>query len=116
MTDVICEENSLTEWFLAIPEDLITRDLVKFGTELSKKLLSFKAPCWDYEKEIRILRNGAGRLPIDKSFLRQVCFGLNTPEEDKETIKTIVQNNGYNVTFCKIKRIGTDFGIKAEEI
>lgn len=116
MARVVYEENPLTAWFLNISEELLASGAIAFGSELMKKLFTIKAPCWSYENEVRILRNGVGRLSIDKSFLKQICFGLNSADEDIQTIRRIIENNGHEVTFCKIQRNDDDFGIEAIEI
>jgi hypothetical protein len=42
--------------------------------------------CWKYEKEGRVISKTQGLKEIGKSALQQVCFGLRTPESDKELI------------------------------
>jgi len=106
----------LTQWFMDIASSLREFDFEKFATELVKKVLVIKDECWSYEREVRIIRKVSGGLPTDKNFLRQICFGMNTPVSDINLIRKLVSACGYEVAFCQITRSETDFGIKAVEI
>jgi hypothetical protein len=107
--------NILTSWFENIDETLykVPSD---FAVELAKVVLTAKAPPWKYEEEARIIRSKAGLFNIPKEFIKQICFGLQTPQEDKELIKLIINRFDYQVTFCEMVRTDADFGIDAQEI
>ena len=74
----------------------------KFGIALIQKALTVKAQPWDYEKEVRIIRQTDGPEVIDKQYLTQVCFGLKTPEDDVTLIRKLIDSCGYDVAFCKM--------------
>lgn len=81
------------------------------------KVLTIKAKKWEYENEVRILRSTDGVLALDKRFLKQVCFGLRTPESDISLVRERLANMGYEVAYCRIVRsLESDFGIDVEEI
>jgi len=81
-----------------------------------KKVFTIKGKDWGYEKEVRIIRDKEGAFPIPKDFLKQVCFGMNTPESDISLIKQIIDNAGYSVEYYQIERSEQDFGIKTVKI
>ena len=57
-------------------------------------------------------------MSIEQSYLKRVCFGLNTPASDIKLIRRII--NGFNyasVGYIKMERkMESDFGIKAVEM
>lgn len=108
-------DNPLTDWFLR--EALNYTNFHMFGISLIKKALSIKAKEWRYEKEVRIMRNYEGVQSIDKKFLKQLCFGLATPDSDIVLLKNIIRQSGYNTIFCKIEpNQSSDFGFITKEI
>jgi len=108
--------NSLTDWFIDQAHHF-SGTFAEFGVSLIKKILTIKAPAWEYEQEARILRKSAGKYALDKQYLKQVCFGLETPEPDIALVRNLLNRFGYEVTYCKIVRSsGSDFGIDVEEI
>ena len=114
-TPVEYDENPLTKWFIANTPEQQT-DFKEFTLGLVKKILTIKGPSWEYEKEVRIIRKKEGPFEIKKEHLRQICFGLNTPESDVNLIQKLVEDAGYSLDYCKIVRCESDFGIKAKEI
>ena len=110
------EENGLTDW-LVENHELYKTNHYDFITTLLKVFLTAKSPAWQYESEARIIRKEPGSFQIPKEYLKQICFGLNTKEDDKNTIYKIVDETyDHKVTFCQIERIDKDFGIKLKEI
>ncbi len=108
--------NPLTDWFVRNAPENNNIDLLEFTVELVKKVFSIKSRAWEYEKEVRIIREKEGALSIPKEFLKQVCFGMNTTESDISSIKKLLDDAGYSVNYCGIKRAQDDFGIGAIEI
>jgi len=109
-------DNPLTDWFVRNASENIRIDLLEFTIELVKKIFSIKSKPWEYEKEVRIIREKEGALSIPKEFLKQVCFGMNTTESDISLIKKLLDDAGYSVNYCRIERTKEDFGIIAVEI
>ncbi len=109
-------ENPIVDWFVEISKHQHAPDFGEFATDLTIKLLTSKDKCWEYEKEGRVISRDQGPKEIGKSALRQVCFGLRTPERDKKLLRSILENHGYNVTICEMIRSENDFGLLAKEI
>ena len=110
------KENPLTDWFINNAEEYDSLDLIKFLFKLGPKTLTIKSPPWEYEEEVRMVRPKKGFLKIEKEFLKQICFGLNTPDEDKKLIIKIVSDSNYQVTFCEAIHGESDFGLTIREI
>lgn len=109
------EKDSLTNWFISIA-DKLPIDFDEFVPELAKRILTSKSPAWHYEREVRIIRLDRGSFKIPKSCIKQICFGLRTSAGDVELVREIVKGFGHDVTFCKVVRGDSDFGITAEEL
>ena len=106
--------NLLTDWFKRLPSNT---DIHSIAFEkLMKKILTIKGSCWKYENEVRIIRSSAGYVTINQSYLQHICFGLNTPEEDKKLIRKVIEKFDYDVGYSEIRRTKNDFGIKAVDI
>ena len=115
VSKVSYEPNALTNWFVNIDEKLFNVPS-EFVIELAKLVLTAKAPSWGYEEEARIIRPNSGPFKIPREFIKQICFGLETPAEDKELIRLITDGFDNQVAFCEMVRTNTDFGIDVEEI
>ena len=117
VSDIEYGENPLSDWFIDIIPDQIEDGFYDyFTTELLKRVLIIKASGWNYEQECRIIRQKAGPLSVPKEFLKQVCFGMNVSDSDKNLISKIVDSSGYAVNYCQIVKTECDFGIKAVTI
>ena len=97
---VIYRNNPLTRWLVnEIDEDL---EAAVASLEIMKRVLTMKSKAWSYEKEGRLLRRSSGLLEIPRQFLKQVIFGLNTPDADKRLLIKIVSTCYENVQFFKM--------------
>jgi hypothetical protein len=105
----------LTNWFKEKARQF-RRANDEFFIELAKIYFTSKSHAWSYEKETRIISQKPGSLKIEKSFIKQICFGLNTAIEDVELIKEITKHYNHEVQFCQIIRSEDDFGIDVKEI
>ncbi|MFI5331479.1 MAG: DUF2971 domain-containing protein [Desulfobaccales bacterium] len=107
--------NPLSDWFIEKAPDMKSFD--EFGEALIKKVLTIKAKPWEYEKEVRILRRTHGTELIEKFYLKQVCFGLETSEDDIILVRELLDRCGYKVIPCKmIRNTQSDFGFEPVEI
>jgi hypothetical protein len=111
VSNVCYEKDSVTKWFSDIIKKLPI-DFDEFIMELAKRLVTAKSPCWIYEKEVRIIRKSRGSFKIPKSFIKQICFGLQTPEADVLRVQGITKNYESNVSYCQIRKDNSDFGIE----
>ena len=107
---VVYEANPLTDWLIQEVPDFVSYE--QFFPDMIMKVLSVKAKKWEYENEVRIIRSAYGALALDKRFLKQVRFGLETPEPDISLVRDLLANSGYEVVPCRIVRSpDSDFGI-----
>lgn len=74
--------------------------------ELITILLSSKSESWQYEQEFRIVSKVPGVQKIEKEWIRQICFGLNTSSEDMRLIRKIAEEKYPHATICKMERDG----------
>lgn len=115
-------QNSLTDWLQCINQRLISRhqkvsfELLKFEVDLLKRALTAKSPPWKYESEVRIIRPSCGSFAVPKSFVKQICFGLQSTEEDINKVKAALDGYDPKLPLYKAVRDGSDFGIAYDEI
>lgn len=69
-------------------------------------LLSSKSESWQYEQEFRIVSRAPGVQKIDREWIRQICFGLNTSDENIELVRKIAQEKYPQATICRMERDG----------
>jgi hypothetical protein len=107
----------LVNWFLSIEDRLgAYRDFNNLVTDMAIVILTSKAPCWAYENEGRVISQTSGLKNIGSESLKQVCFGLKTPQKDKDLIYRILSGVGYKGIYCEIEKDETDFGMREKEI
>lgn len=114
-SEVKYENDPLTKWFInnAVKSEINSREYL---FKLAIIILTSKNPKWYYEKEARIIRKESGIFSIKKEFIIQICFGLNTSQEDIELIREIVSHYNHKVTLCRVIRTESDFGIDIQEM
>lgn len=115
VSNVCYEKDSVTQWFADIIKKLPV-DFDEFVMELAKRLVTAKNPCWTYEKEVRIIRKLHGLFKIPKSFIRQICFGLQTTDDDILRVQKITNNYERNVDYFRVMKDDSDFGIVVLDI
>jgi hypothetical protein len=54
--------------------------------------LTTKAPEWKYEDEARIVSNKPGPRYFDRSWLKQICFGLRTSDYHRERVNQLAKS------------------------
>jgi hypothetical protein len=108
-------QDTLTEWFKALAKKLPVSHKYLI-TELLKVVLTAKSPPWQYEGEVRIIRPSSGSFEIDKSFLKQICFGLQSSDKEIEKVKSAIKGYKTKIDLYRAIRGGTDFGIEYTEI
>ncbi len=94
----------LTDWLVKNANEIDTTDGSDFLMELIQTALVVKALSWEHEEEARIVRGSDGEHAVDQRFLKQVCFGLETPESDITLVTNLLDHFGYKVTCCRIIR------------
>jgi hypothetical protein len=134
ISPVTYKENSLTEWFnssecqdsinkwlqcinrrLRAPYQIDDDGLLDVE-EILKKVLTIKSPPWEYESEVRIIRVGWGPFAVSKSFVKQICFGLQSTKEDIDKVRAALDGYDPKLPLYQAVRDGSDFGIAYDEI
>ncbi|MFL9996116.1 DUF2971 domain-containing protein [Paraburkholderia sediminicola] len=113
-SEVSYGNNLIERFFLSLLPNEVKSHFENFIGPLLIKLLSTKAPAWRYEREFRIVKATPGRFDIEKSWIKQICFGLGTKAEHINLIKQLIAKHGYeNVTFARMTRHSShDFGFR----
>jgi len=92
---------------------------VEYFSEKEEALMSMmitKSIDWQYEEEMRIIKDYNGRLPFEKECVQQIIFGCRTLDSDKKQIKELINNNGYNnVLFQQATMSKTSFSLDFEK-
>jgi hypothetical protein len=88
-----------------------------------KHMVATKSTEWEYEKEIRILKDtrdhgiSRGNIKFNKESLVEIKFGLKTNPKDIETIMKIIAGQGYkHVKLYQGHLVNSDFGINFERL
>ena len=74
----------------------------------TKKAFALKSKCWEYENEVRLvsfnkdINDAYSNETLDnKSFIKEVIFGIRCTKENRDLIKKVLSNNN-NVCFSKM--------------
>lgn len=102
------ENDVLTNWLART--DLTPNSIYA----LARCYFTTKSPAWKYEREVRIIRREPGYLKLPLGYLEQVCFGLDTPQEDVERVEKLAREHCGCKNFYKMMRTEkSDFGMRA---
>jgi hypothetical protein len=104
------KENAVSDW---LQENILRYESDNYGfvTELMQKVLTSKAPSWEYEEEGRIISKHSGLIEIHRSALKTIVFGLRTSGADEKLIRTLVSTYYPKVKYKRVMRGGNDFGL-----
>lgn len=99
-------------------------DIRKFGNEprifyaMHQHAVCTKSLHWEYEREWRVvLDEPAGAKPFEKSHLRRIIFGVNTPANIVAQTRRLLRKNGYahtRLALCVMKE--NSFGISIQPL
>ena len=86
--------------------------------DLIRLLATTKQPEWKYEKEARFVAAGSGPVKIDRAYLRQVCFGLRTPHDQRKKLQQKIRQFGYEAcSFAEMRHSENSlFGFETAEV
>ena len=115
VSKVTYDQDSLTAWFKTIAPKLPVSHKYLI-TELLKVVITVKSPPWRYEGEVRIIRPTSGSFKIDKSFVKQICFGLQSTDKVIQKVRSAIDNYETKIDLYRAIRGDNDFGIEYEEI
>jgi len=80
-TDVFYDDENFLNFMINLEETG-----KNFHDEFCYRYLTIKHPAWKYEQEVRFVRPLFGPVTINPACLEEICFGLNTSEDDKKRI------------------------------
>ena len=116
----ICIEYTLNEDFLK--DKMFFHKKVEYNDEKDLKIkdiesvFALKVKDWEYEKEVRLVSFGKQEFfPLEKgNHISKIIFGLQTPEEDKDLIRQILEGKG--VKFYRTKKGKSPFELVFEPV
>lgn len=108
----------IKNFFLSLNPDDSKDEFENFIKPLVVKLINSKDESWKYEEEFRIVSGTPGSIDIERTWLKQICFGLSTTDEDINLVKKIIKNHEYGeVEFYKMMKTKShDFGYEAQNL
>lgn len=97
--------NPFIEYFREIAAAPAVPEWNEFWVTLLSMGMCVKAESWEYEQEVRILRENPGSVPFSPSDLTEIIFGLNMASRNRETIRRILSSSEWShVRFKEIAR------------
>ena len=80
-------------------------------------LFTAKAPEWKHEEEYRIITRRPGKMAFEPGFLKQVVFGLGTPEQHRRLVTQVAKRANRDIVLSEVRRSSdSDFGMAFPEI
>ncbi len=81
-------------------------------------LVEYKHKDWDYEQEVRFLRNFVGPVKINPNNIEAVIYGIRTPKKHKKLINNLLhsRNEYAHVKEYQMKRVPGALEIIDEEV
>lgn len=92
------------------PEVLESDDIF----EVQKKVFGTKSLAWEYENEVRLVFNTAGKKTIISEAVTGIYFGLRISLEDRSDI--IQRTQGRNIDYYQIERIDNSYNLKPTKL
>lgn len=102
------DHNILSETYSEILKVKYSQDFPQINVLRStfkslKEIRRVKSIEWSYEKEVRIFQKSKGAFPFNKKAIKDVIFGLRTPQEQMASIMLLMEGAGYkDVKFKKV--------------
>lgn len=112
---VLYQSNAFSDWLVA--GDLNCPHPGSIAENAMTVLFTAKAPEWKHEEEYRIITRRPGRLPFDPGFLKQVIFGLGTPQQHRRLVTRAAKRANKNIVISEVQRSrDSDFGMEFPDI
>jgi hypothetical protein len=110
-----------TEFFSPSKKVLYTEDYPEYDyltdkNDFVNQMFFTKSKEWNYEGEVRVLKNKNGNYKFKPNSLKEVVFGCKTPEVDKKTLKKIIKNYYPNTKLIQATKNESKFGLEFIEI
>ena len=94
--------------------NLPSTEMKRFLNELIRYYVTTKHWDWRFETEARMIRAVPGLMPIPPEFIKQICFGLRTSEEDMNLIARLAESYCNSPILAKIVRTKAEMGFRAK--
>ncbi|MBB5439161.1 hypothetical protein HDC92_002848 [Pedobacter sp. AK017] len=89
---------------------------IRDNKNLIKLLIQNKSSIWNYEEEVRILKDKVGANYFKKEALVEITFGSNCPDDDMKRIRKLMLSNGYdNTIFMRAKTSKVKYSLEFEK-
>lgn len=75
-----------------------------------------KSIVWKNEYELRVVKEGQGKVEVNKSCLKKVIFGIKTTDDYKNTVIETIKNIYPTVKFFNSEPLKESFGITLKQI
>jgi hypothetical protein len=115
--------SNVTEFFGEAQEIQYVDTLPKinmFSLDINKQvdqMFFTKHNHWAYEKEWRIIEeNGPGRKKYPQELLKEIIFGLNVPDKDKERIINLTKKHNKDIKFFTCYANPNDYQFSLHEL
>ena len=112
---VLYQSNAFYDWL--ITGDLDSPHAGKVAENAMTILFTAKAPEWKHEEEYRIITRRPGKMIFEPGFLKQVVFGLATPEQHRKLVTQVARRANKELVLAEVRRSSeSDFGMTLLEI
>jgi len=112
---VLYRSNAFYDWLIA--GDLDSPHAGSIAGNAMTILFTAKAPEWKHEEEYRIITRRPGRMTFEPGFLKQIVFGLSTPEQHRKLVTQVARRANKEVVLAEVRRSAeNDFGMRFAEI
>jgi hypothetical protein len=104
--DILADPDFFMLPFLVLYKDEYPKfNYIRNRDGLAKFLVETKSEDWEYEQEIRVMKQGDGFYSFKKEALVEIIFGIRTPIYDRERIADALKNNSYENVDIKSSKI-----------
>ncbi|RXJ50066.1 DUF2971 domain-containing protein [Gelidibacter gilvus] len=109
------------EFFSPAKKVIYTRDYPEYDylndkNDFVNQMFFTKSEDWEYEGEVRILKDKNGNYQFNPNSLKEVIFGCKISDGDKKTLIKIIKNYYPNTKLIQAKKNESKFGLEFNEI
>lgn len=88
----------------------------KLGMQDLLTYIFTKSKRWEYEKEVRLVRDTENAFPFIKEALVGIIFGFRMPTSERQRIQALLGAHGYNVKYHEMKSGKGPFSLAIKEL
>jgi len=110
-----------TEFFSPAKKVIYTKDYPEYDyisdkDDFVNQMFFTKSRDWEYEGEVRVLKNKSGNYQFNSNSLKEVIFGCKISDGDKKTLNKIIKDYYPNTKLVQAQKKGSEFGLEFNEI